>query len=251
MQSNLLKTIVVDDEQPSRDALIQSLRDYCPEVEVVAECDSAKSACQAIKQHRPDLVFLDIEMPRGSGFDLLEMFHPAEFRVIFVTAFSNYAVQAFRYAAVDYLLKPIKVTELTDAVTKAINGSSPLSQKFNILLENLHQPDSRYKRLAIYHSKGFEVISTSDIICCEADTYCTIFHLTGHKQLTSSHILKYYEEILPEEQFIRVHHSFIINKEHIKSYTSQGEIILSEEIHCPLSIARKTEFMKIFKTWKK
>ena len=179
------------------------------------------------------------------------MFHPAEFRVIFVTAFSNYAVQAFRYAAVDYLLKPIKVTELTDAVSRAINGSSPLSQKFSVLLENLRHPDNIFKKLAIFHSKGFEVISTSDIICCEADTYCTIIHLTGHKQLTSTHILKYYQEILPEEQFIRVHHSYIINKEHIKSYTSQGDIILSEEIHCPLSVSRKNEFMKIFKPEKK
>jgi two-component system LytT family response regulator len=247
MQSNLLKTIVVDDEQPSRDALIQSLRDYCPEVEVVAACDSAKTACQAIKEHRPDLVFLDIEMPRGSGFDLLEMFNPVDFHVIFVTAFSNYAVQAFRYSAVDYLLKPVKLSELTEAVAKVKSNHTPVSRQIAVLLENMKTPQNHSRKLTVSNSKGFDVVKTSEIIMCEADGYCTKLHLTGKPILLSSQILKHYEDILPKEQFIRVHHSYIVNKEHVVSYTNQGEIILAQEIHCPLSIARKAEFLKIYK----
>jgi len=250
MHSELLKTIVVDDEQPSRDALIQSLLDFCPEVEVVAECDSAKSACQAIKQHRPDLVFLDIEMPRGSGFDLLEMFHPAEFRVIFVTAFSSYAVQAFRFSAVDYLLKPLNVKELVEAVTKVKNGISPANQHISLLLENLRAKGNDSQKLAVTSSKGFEVIRIPDIILCKADGPCTWLYINGNKKLLSSHILKYYEEILPKEQFMRVHHSFLINTERVKSYTNQGEIFLTDDIRCPLSNARKGEFMKVFKNSK-
>jgi two-component system LytT family response regulator len=250
MQSNLLKTIVVDDEQPSRDALIQSLRDYCPEVEVVAACDSAKTACQAIKEHRPDLVFLDIEMPRGSGFDLLEMCNPVDFHVIFVTAFSNYAVQAFRYSAVDYLLKPVKLSELTDAVAKVKSNHTPVSRQIAVLLENMKTTDNNCKQLAITNSKGFDIVKTSEIILCEADIYCTRLHLSGKSQILSTHILKYYEELLPKEQFMRVHHSYIVNKEHVKGYTHQGEILLSEEIRCPLSASRKAEFMKIFKPQK-
>jgi len=248
--ASTLKAIVVDDEQPAREVLIQCIRDFCPEVEIVAECSSAKEAYQAIREHHPDLVFLDIEMPKGSGFDLLEMFNPVFFHVVFVTAFSDYAVQAFRYAAVDYLLKPLKVNELVEAVSRAKNGMSTAAQQISLLLENYRSADHHSRKLAISNTRGFDLVKISDIILCEADGPCTRFYLSSKKKIVSSHLLKYYEEILPVEQFMRVHHSFIINKEMVKSYTHQGEIILAEDVRCPLSISRKNEFLRMFKSVK-
>jgi two-component system LytT family response regulator len=248
--TSTLKAIVVDDEQPAREVLMQCIRDFCPEVEVVAECSSAKEAYQAIREHHPELVFLDVEMPKGSGFDLLEMFHPVFFHVIFVTAFSDYAVQAFRYAAVDYLLKPLKVNELVEAVSRARNGVSTAAQHISLLLENYRASDHNNRKLAISSTKGFDLVRISDIILCEADGPCTRFHLSGKKKIVSSHLLKYYEELLPHEQFMRVHHSYIINKEMVKSYTHQGEIILTDETRCPLSTKKKGEFLKMFKMLK-
>ena len=250
MAAHYLKTIIVDDEQPSRDALLQCINDFCPEIRVVAECNSLTTAFHAIREHHPDLVFLDIEMPKGGGFELLNRLNPIDFQVIFVTAYSSFAVQAFRYAAVDYLLKPIKISELTEAVAKVKNGITNFPEKISVLQENLKTLDNNFKKIAISNSKGFDIIKLSEIILCEADGYCTRFHLSGKSKILSSHILKHYEEILPKEQFMRVHNSYIINKEHVKKYCSQGEIILSEEIHCPLSQARKGEFLRTYKTLK-
>lgn len=248
--TSTLKAIVVDDEQPAREVLVQCIRDFCPGVEIIAECNSAKSAYSVIMDRRPDLVFLDIEMPKGSGFELLGMFHPVFFHVIFVTAFSDYAVQAFRYSAVDYLLKPLKVNELVDAVAKVNNGHSPALQQIALLLENFRNGNNGNRKLAISNTKGFDLVRFSDIVLCEADGPCTRFFLNGKKKIVSSHLLKYYEEVLPGDQFMRVHHSYIINKEHVRGYTHQGEIILSEDIHCPLSVSRKGEFMNFFRPGK-
>ena len=242
-----MKTIIVDDEQLSREALLKCLSEFCPEIDVVAECNSVSTAFKAIKEYHPGLVFLDIEMPKGSGFELLKMFNPLEFKVIFVTAFSAYAVQAFRCSAIDYLLKPVKVRELIEAVAKANEAASPLSQQISVLLENLNKPEETNKKLAIFHTKGFDIIKTEDIILCEADGYCTKFYISGNIKTYSTHLLKYYEEVLPKTQFMRVHNSFIINLEHVNRYTTQGEIILSEELHCPLSLTRKAEFLRVIK----
>lgn len=245
MPFDLLKVIVVDDEQPSREALINYLKEYCPETEVVAECNSANTAYKAIRKHKPHLVFLDIEMPRGSGFDLLKMFNPIDFKVVFVTAYSKYAVQAFRFSAVDYLLKPVKVRELKEAIAKVKTESTDYThQNIEALLENLMASSGSRKNLVISDSKGFTVVKTSEIIMCEADGFCTHFFLTGNQKITSSKILKHYEEILCETRFMRVHHSYIVNIEHVKGYTNQGMIHMSEELSCPLSTSHKSTFLR-------
>src|ERR1035437_4787774 len=126
-----IKTIIVDDEKPSREALVNYITEYCPDIEIVSECKSIKTAYKSISELKPQLVFLDIEMPNGSGFDLLKMFETIDFKVIFITAFSDYAIQAFRFSATDYLLKPVKVIELIDAVAK-------VQQELTILDANQH-----------------------------------------------------------------------------------------------------------------
>jgi two-component system, LytTR family, response regulator len=247
MQTKLLRAIVVDDEKPSREALATYIRDYCPNVKIVAECDCAKAAYQAILKNKPLLVFLDIEMPNGNGFDLLRMFKTPDFKVIFVTAFSEYAIRAFRCSATDYLLKPVKVDELVEAVNKVQKELSTEQNNLNLhtLMESLAQNNNNHN-LVIPNIKGFVVIKTNDLIMCEADGYCTHFFLPGKTKITSSKNLKYYEEILDQQKIIRVHRSYLVNLSHVKSYSHQGEIHLSENISCPLGDNYKQHFLEMF-----
>ncbi len=252
MNQQLIKTIIVDDEKPSREALSNYLHEFCPGIHIVAECKSAKMAFNAISEFEPQLVFLDIEMPKGSGFDLLKMFETINFKVIFVTAFSVYAVQAFRFSATDFLLKPVKVSELIEAVNKVKDELSLQNSFVNIkvLLDNLAGANSLTENLVIPDSKGFTVIKTSDIIMCEADGYCTRFYLTENVKISSSRNLKYYEELLPKNIFLRTHHSCLVNLQHVKGYSHQEEILMIDNIKCPLSSGNKHTFISYFKNHK-
>lgn len=249
MKTQRLRAIIVDDEQPSREALFNYITEFCPEVEVVEQCKSVSLAYLAINQLNPDLVFLDIEMPGGNGFDLLAMFPTINFKVIFITAFSNYATRAFRVAAADYLLKPIKINELKEAIAKVKKEleTSGSFKNLQTLLENIDKKSEPDKNLVISNSKGFDVIKISDIILCQADGYCTNFFIKGKIKITSARNLKFYEELLPKSFFMRIHHSYIINIEHVTGYSNQEVILLAEDNICSLSNAHKTEFLKIFK----
>jgi two-component system LytT family response regulator len=246
----MIRTIVIDDEKPSREVMCNYLEEYCSEVEVVATASSVGSGYKAIRKFHPELVFLDIELGDGKGFDLLNMFDKVDFRIVFVTAYSEYAVKAFRFSAVDYLLKPVKIDELKEAVIKAsgMNGTLFNSENISVLLKNLNTPPVSNPTLVIPHVKGFEVLRISEIIMCKADGYCTNFHLTGNRKLASSKNLKQYEDLLTEHNFIRVHHSFMVNLNHVCSFTKQGEIVLTEGIKASLGDAYKTEFVKRFGT---
>jgi two-component system LytT family response regulator len=249
MHKQNIKTIIVDDEKPSREALANYLREFCPGVQVVAECKSAKTAFKAITEHQPQLVFLDIEMPKGSGFDLLRMFSSVHFKIIFITAFSNYAVQAFRFSATDFLLKPVKISELKEAVNKVMNELEVKDSYLSVkaLLDNFSSHNAPNGNLVIPDSKGFTVIKTSDIIYCEADGYCTHFFLAGKVKISSSRNLKFYEEILPQNLFIRTHHSYLVNLQHVRGYSNQEEILLADGLKCPLSAGNKHAFISLFK----
>jgi two-component system, LytTR family, response regulator len=249
MNTYNIRTIIVDDEKPSREVLSNYLREFCPNIQIIAECNSAKTAFKAIKEYQPQLVFLDVEMPKGSGFDLLRMFSSIHFKVIFITAFSNYAFQAFRFSAVDFLLKPLKISELKDAVNKVVHELEVKDSYLSVkaLLNNLSNISQPNGNLVISNSKGFTILKTSDIIYCEADGYCTRFYLSGKSKVSSSRNLKFYEELLPANKFIRTHHSCIVNLSHVKGYSHQEEILLTDGLKCPLSSGKKHTFIGIFK----
>jgi two-component system, LytTR family, response regulator len=248
MHSQIIRTIIVDDEKPSSEALANYIEEYCPDLKIVATCKSIKIAYNAIMEHNPDLLFLDIEMPRGNGFDLLRMFKTINFSVVFVTAFSNYAINAFRVSATDFLLKPVKISELIEAVRKVQSTMMSKSyQNLSALLENMESPTGAVRKIIIPNLKGFTVINPSDIILCEADGYCTNFFLSGESKKSSSYHLKFYEDMLPASKFLRVHKSYIINTDHVIGYTNQGEIMLTDGITCGLSDSRKPAFLKAFK----
>lgn len=244
----MLRTIIIDDEKLSREVLSNYLKEYCRDIEIIATASSVRTAYTVIRKFKPDFIFLDIEMADGKGFDLLKMFDKIDFRVIFVTAYSEYAVKAFRFSAVDYLLKPIKIDELVSAVDKIKSATSPYyeTEYINTLMKNLAGGSVQPQMLVVPNIKGFDVLKISDIIMCQADGYCTNLYLTGNKRYVSSKNLKHFEEILKEHNIIRVHHSYLINASHVSSYSRQGEIILSENHRAFLGDSYKNSFIKIF-----
>lgn len=248
MSTRRIKTIIVDDEQPSRAALSTYIGDYCPDVEIVAACDSAKSAYHAILEFKPQLVFLDIEMPNGSGFDLLQLFKNPTFRVIFVTAFSEYAIRAFRFAAADYLLKPVKVDELVESIGR-IKGDLLKEQshpQLSVLLDSLNSHNRELHQMVIRDTKGFTVIKTADLIMCAADGYCTVLHLAGNRKITCTRNIGYYEELLGG-QMVKVHRSYLINPSKVTGYNRQGIISLEEGLSCPLGDSYKQGFLERYR----
>jgi two-component system, LytTR family, response regulator len=244
----MIRTIVIDDERPSREVMCNYLQEYCKEVDIVATAGSVQSGYKAIKKHQPDMIFLDIELGDGKGFDLLNMFEKVDFSIVFVTAYSEYAVKAFRFSAVDYLLKPVKIDELKEAVSKAQSrgGAYLNSENISALLRSMSSKPVSNPTLVIPHVKGSEVLKISDIIMCRADGYCTNFYLAGDRKIVSSKNLKQYEDLLTEHNFIRVHHSFLVNLNHVCSFTKQGEIVLTENIKASLGDAYKDAFTRKF-----
>lgn len=246
----MVRAIVIDDEKPSRKVIVNYLREYCDDIHVVTTASSVKSAYKAIKKSKPDLIFLDIELGDGNGFDLLTMFDRIDFKVIFVTAYSEHAIRAFRVNAIDYLLKPIKIDELKAAVEKAriYNGKSTDSEQIAALIKSISGNLSTQPTLIIPHIKGFDVLKVEEIIMCKADGYCTEFYLTGGRKIVSSKNLKNYEAFLSQHNFLRVHNSYIVNLNHVCSYSKQGEIDMTEGNKASLADSNRNKLLKILTT---
>jgi two-component system LytT family response regulator len=244
----MLTTVIIDDEKLSREVISNYVEKYCKDVEIVATASSVKTAYKAISKFKPDFIFLDIEMADGKGFDLLKMFDKIDFRIIFITAYSEYAVRAFRYSAVDYLLKPVRIDELISAVekVKSLSGTYHESEYIAALLRNLGTIPLLPQTLVIPSLKGFDVIKIPEIVMCQADGYCTNIFTTGDRKFVSSKNLKHFEDILKDHNIIRVHHSYLINVTQVESYSRQGEINLSEGHKAYLGDSYKNLFIKRF-----
>ncbi|MGN6640918.1 MAG: LytR/AlgR family response regulator transcription factor, partial [Mucilaginibacter sp.] len=229
----LIKTLIVDDEFQSRNVLVTMLEQYAPEIKVVSEASSVDEGLKKIKKYNPDIVFLDIQMKGETGFDLLSHLNEINFAVIFITAFDKYAIKAFRFNAVDYLLKPIVTDELVDAVNKVKRRSSVLQsaskKQMDQLYHDLTNPQNIPDKIAIPTGEGFMIIPVNDIVYCHADGNYTEFHLTEKKKIVSSYTLKQYDEILSGQSFFRAHRSYLINMAHVKMYRrgDGGEIVMS------------------------
>jgi two-component system LytT family response regulator len=241
----MLRAIVIDDEKPSREALCNYIREYCDDIDIITTASSVKSSFRAIKKTKPDLLFLDIEMPDGNGFDLLGMFNHIDFKIIFVTAYSDYAVKAFRFSAVDYLLKPIKIEELIMAVERVryLIKNETGNNNIDILINNF-RAGANIPTLVIPHLKGFEVIKIQEIILCQAEGYCTNLFDTQNRKVVSSKNLKHFNELLEDHNFMRVHHSYLINLNHVTGFTRQGEIFLTGGHKAFLGDSYKNDFIQ-------
>jgi two-component system, LytTR family, response regulator len=242
-----IKAIIIDDELDGREALKIAIEKYCPDISIMAIFDSPDSGLKASKAVQPDLVFLDVQMPHMSGFDLLQQAAPINFEVIFVTAHDQYAIKAIRFSALDYLLKPVDVEDLIHAVQKAQERLLQHNSvhKYQSVLNNIQYNTKRIERLAVPTFEGIEFFNTDDIIFCQADGNYSLLYLIDKQKKLISKNLKDFESLLISSGFCRVHHSFLINIKHVQKYIKGdgGYVVLTDNFHVDISRRKKEEFL--------
>lgn len=244
----MLKVLIIDDEAHIRDSLKKLLNRHCPHINVSGEASGVKEGLQAIHANPFDLVFLDIQMADGTGFDLLNSLETIDFKIIFVTAFDQFAIQAFRFSAVDYLLKPVNPEFLVEAVKRAeqlINQHDLL--QVQALKENLKNIDNHNKKIILKTAENVYLLNLNEIVACESDdNYTRVFINNGDKILVSK-TLKEYEEMLSGCGFYRVHKSFLINLAHIKRFEKQegGYLVLANDLKIPVASRKRDEVMEL------
>ena len=246
-----MKAILVDDEPDGIRTLKKMLESHCPNVDVAATCSNAAVAKQELERIRPDVVFLDIQMPGKSGLDLLTEIPEKDFEVIFVTAHNEYMLQALQYSAADYLLKPVDEDRLIEAVQRVETRIQAEKKEWTeTLMHNLNKAGSPSEmKLCLPTLKGFIVVKLDDIIYCEAERSYTIFHLDGKRTVTVSKSLIEYDNLLQETQFFRIHKSFLINLNHIKEYQrgEGGLVIMTDNAEIEVSRRKKEFFLNRMK----
>ncbi len=220
----MIQTVIIDDEEKSRKLLRNLLAEYCKDIEVVEMADSVKSGIEAIRQFKPDLVFLDIVMPNANGFDLLDKINEVNFELIFTTAYNQYAIRAIRVCALDYLLKPIDVEELQVAVERAQQRISAkmnqnIDERLNAFISNLKSIEKQPQKIGIPTQHGVKFYSINQIYFCKAEGNYTTVYLEGKEKIELvCKTLKEFDELLAEFNFIRTHRSYLVNLSHIKEY---------------------------------
>jgi two-component system LytT family response regulator len=245
----MIKTILIDDEDHCLDTLSILLRDHCPEVQVMERCLTAKSGLESIHKLKPDLVFLDIEMPFMNGFELLQQVKEISFAVIFVTGYDQYAIKAIHVSALDYILKPIDRNDLIAAIRKLHVAHPPLDEQFKLLLQQMNRKDSAFTKIAIPSVEGYELMLVEQIMFCVADDNYTHLHLKNKKKITASRTLKeigFQLESFPS--FVRVHHSYIVNLNEVVRYSrgEGGHLLMSDGSTINVSRSRKEALLKHF-----
>jgi two-component system, LytTR family, response regulator len=244
----MLTAIIIDDERRSRNALRQKLTQYCADVQIIGECESGEDGIRCIEEKKPAIVFLDVEMPRMNGFTMLQQLSNRNFDLIFVTAFDHYAIQAIKYSALDYLVKPIEVPELQKAIERVNQKhqhSNP-DKRLEVLLDNLGQKKHERFRIGVPTATGLAFLRVEHIIYLEAqDNYTHIF-LDDKRKYIVSRTMKDFEEMLPAETFLRIHNSHIINKNFAEKYIrgDGGQVVLTNGAVLDIAKRKKAEFLK-------
>lgn len=237
--------LLIDDEPKLREVLKIKLKQFCPEINVMAEAEDVTDAFDKIKLNKPQLIFLDIAMPGESGFDLLQKFNHIDFEIIFVTGFSDYALDALKVSAVDYILKPIKTENLVRAVDKAkerIENRSIIA-KYDVLKHNLNHLGDQNTKIAIPGSTAYEFVKIENIIRCEGWQKYTKIHLSTGDVIVSSYNIGVFRDMLEGYDFFSSHKSHLVNKNHITRYLKDGTLVMSDDSSAPVARRRKEEFM--------
>ncbi|HEX5026188.1 MAG TPA: LytTR family DNA-binding domain-containing protein [Agriterribacter sp.] len=246
----MLKCVLVDDEKNALEMMEWLLKTYCPQASVVAMCNTAEKGIEAIHKHNPDVVFLDIEMPRMNGFDMLEQVNKLSFEVVFCTAYDQFAIKAFKYAALNYLLKPVDPDDLKATISRVEEKKAiPTKEQFALLMQHMKQPAKTTPlRIALTTGDGLIFVPTVDIIYCKAESNYTNVILSGGKKIMVSRVLKEMDEALSGADFYRVHSSYLINLNHVKKFIrgEGGYIVMDNDDNVTLSRSRRSEFLELF-----
>ncbi len=243
----MLKAVIVDDELDAIESVKLILQENFPYISIAGTAQSVKQACEVIDEVKPDIVFLDIEMPDGNGFDVLEQIPVRNFNVIFITAYNQYAIKAFKYSAIDYILKPIDIDDFINAIDKIENGNSDnhvVEDKIDVLLENINgtKPD----KIALSTSESIEFVKISDIIKIEAEGSYSTLKFTNQTQLLVSKNIGEFESLLEDHTFYRPHQSHLINLMHVKKINRNGnEIVMDDGSIAFLSRRKKSQFLEL------
>jgi two-component system LytT family response regulator len=244
----MLTAIIIDDETSSRSSLRQKLTKHCPDITIIGECENGEEGVKGIEEKKPDLIFLDVEMPRMNGFTMLQHLSNINFEIVFITAYDHYALQAIKFSALDYLVKPVEITDLKLAVEKAVQKRKMAAgnERLELLLQNLKNDKKELQRIAIPSVDGFQFVETEDIIYLEANSNYTCFYLTNNAKITVAKTIKDFEELLPASIFIRIHHSYIINKNLVAKYLNGkgGQVVMKNGIVLDVARRKKEEFLK-------
>ncbi|WP_298792046.1 LytR/AlgR family response regulator transcription factor [uncultured Allomuricauda sp.] len=246
-----LKVVIVEDEKHSREILKSLLEEFCKDVQVIATASSVDEAVKVLSVYSPDIVFLDIELQSGVGFEILEQIKEPSFEIIFTTAFEKYAVKAIKFSSLDYLLKPIALDELQKSIEKARvkMDTNVYRQQLDTLLQSLSRESSKQEKICLATTAGMEFIAIDDIVLCKADGSYTSFVLKSKNSLLVSKHLKEYENLLADQLFMRVHNSYLINLREVKKYIKSdgGYIIMSNDMHVSLSPRKKDDLIEAMK----
>lgn len=243
----MIKAILIDDIEQARITLKRDLHEYAPEIEVIGEASGVVEGAKLLRKVQPDIVFLDIQMQDGSGFDLLDVLPEIPFKIIFITASDAHAIKAFRYAAIDYLLKPVDPDELMQSLARFKEHQTDENPKYKLLndsLKNHHKPS---ERLALHSQDKIHIVSIADIVRCESSVNYTIFYFANNKEMVVTKTLKEFEDLLSEQKFFRVHHSHLVNARYIREFVKSegGHLIMNNGALVPVSTRKRAEVIKM------
>lgn len=252
----MITALLIDDDGNLRNGMKGLLGMYATDIEIVGEADSVKSGIMAIEYHQPNVIFLDIQLGDGTGFDILEQMAQKRgsinSHVVFITAHEQYAVKAFRFSALDYLLKPVDPEDLlhvVDKIKKVLNENESFAH-IDLLLENIRKKVDTFKRIALSTAEGIHLFEVSDIIRLESQDNYTKFYIKNNKPVLISKTLKEYEDLLSEQGFERIHQSHLINLAYLKSYIKKdgGYAIMADNSHLPISQRKKERLQELLRT---
>ncbi len=244
----MIRAILIDDEDRAIDAMCQLIRNYCPGITIIGTATDITTAAVLIRQHKPDLIFLDVEMPGGNGFQLLEQLEPIDFEIIFVTAYNEYAIKAIRFCALDYLLKPVRIAELQEAIRRLGNkqeqkpGDTQLQQLKDILVHRLP-----FDKIVLNDMAGYHFVTITDIIYCEASENYTHFIMKDRAKYTVSRPLKDFEELFAKHHFFRIHKSFLVNLGQVSMVSKDFQVVMSNKMELPLSFRKRSDFFALLR----
>ncbi len=243
----MLTAIIIEDMSDALALLRKDIETQHPEIEIIATAQSVVEAAKVLRKNQPDILFLDIMLGDGTGFDVLEIFPDLKSKIIFVTASDEFAIRAFKFAAIDYVLKPYANDDLSLAITRAKEQIQPNEERLRILKDTIAAPEQKPDKISLHTLDQIIIVSLDDIVRCESDSNNTVFHLQDKRKIFVTKTLKYFADMLKNYDFVRIHQSHLVNLQYISAYikTDGGYLMLKNGENVPVSVRKKAEIIEI------